>query len=170
MMDLNRVTRWAMAVLAALAMAGAPARAAESPPAADSHKSIGVLNQQTWQLAQGKLPEEFLDRYRKGQWEHEIVEAPAGTHFRDEDFIAAGKENEGKYALGPDGGIVEVASGKQPAFIYGPPFPTIDPKDPQAGAKIVWNFFYQSYVLGNSRNFVNLDWVGNNGMQRSIAT
>ena len=43
------------------------------------------------------------------------------------------------------------AAGKQPPFVYGPPFPTIDTKDPQAGAKIVWNFFYQSYLLGNCR-------------------
>jgi hypothetical protein len=46
----------------------------------------------------------------------------------------------------------------------------IDKNDPQAGAKIVWNFFYQSYLLGNSHNQVNLDWVGEQGMQRSIAT
>ncbi len=158
------------AIAVVLAIASAGVGADQAPPPAASHKSLGMLNEQTWQMAQGKLPDEFLNRYRNGQWEHEIVEAPAGTHFRDEDFIAAGKANEGKYGLGPDGDIIAVATGKQPEFIYGPPFPTVDPKDPQAGAKIVWNFFYQSYLLGNSSNKVSLDWVGTTGMQRSIST
>ena len=64
---------------------------------------------------------------------------------------------------GPTAAVVESGSGKQPPYIYGPPFPVIDKNDPQAGAKIVWNFFYQSYLLGNSHNQVNLDWVGTPG-------
>jgi len=143
-------------------------------PAGRAHaaepKPIVELNEQTWKLAEGSLPEEFLNRYKNGEWRHRIYEPPAGTHLADDDFITAGSGNEGKYALGPEGQVVEVATGKQPAFIYGPPFPTIDPKDPQAGAKCVWNFFYQSYTLGNSRNFVNLDWVGTKGMERRMAT
>ena len=169
MMESTRFARWAIAAIAAAVLAGAAA-GADQAPSASGHKSLGMLNEQTWQLAQGKLPEEFLDRYRKGQWEHEIVEPPPGAHFGDEDFLAAGKANEGKYAIGPDGGIIDVSTGKQPAYVYGPPFPTVDPKDPQAGAKIVWNFVYQSYLLGNSKNLVSLDWVGTNGMQRSIST
>jgi hypothetical protein len=129
-----------------------------------------VLNADTWQQAQGLLPPEFLDRYRNGLWWHEVVAAPEGTHFADEDFLAAGQRNAGQYDIGPTGGIVEKGSGAQPAFVYGPPFPIIDANDPQAGAKIVWNFFYQSYLLGNSHNLVNLDWVGAAGMQRSIGT
>jgi hypothetical protein len=69
---------------------------------------------------------------------------------------------------GPEGGD-RVATGQQPTFVYGPP-PNIDAQDPQAGSKCVWNFFYQSYLLGNSRNFVNLDWVGAQGMERRMAT
>ncbi|HSP95832.1 MAG TPA: DUF1329 domain-containing protein [Candidatus Dormibacteraeota bacterium] len=151
-----------IAVAAAAMIVAATAGAAPAPGT--------ILNADTWQQAEGMMPPEFLDRYKNGQWQHEVVEAPAGTHFGDEDFLAAGEKNGGQYALGPDGGIVESGSGKQPAFIYGPPFPVIDKNDPQAGAKIVWNFFYQSYLLGNSHNQVNLDWVGTSGMQRSIGT
>jgi hypothetical protein len=152
---------WFMPIVACAALGRV--HAAESKP-------IAELNEQTWKMAEGLLPDEFLNRYKNGEWRHSIYEPPAGTHFADEDFIAAGAQNEGKYAIGAEGQVIEVASGKQPAFIYGPPFPVIDPKDPQAGAKCVWNFFYQSYVLGNSRNFVNLDWVGNQGMERRMAT
>jgi hypothetical protein len=152
-------------VLAAVAVVSLVAAVAAAQPMPGT-----VLNADTWQQAQSLLPPEFLDRYKNGQWQHEVVEAPAGTHFGDADFLAAGEKNVGQYAIGPDGGIIETGSGKQPAFIYGPPFPVIDKNDPQAGAKIVWNFFYQSYLLGNSHNQVNLDWVGTQGMQRSIAT
>ncbi|MBX3025951.1 DUF1329 domain-containing protein [bacterium] len=150
------------AVIVALSAAGSPAGAEPAPGT--------VLNADTWQQAEGMLPAEFLDRYKNGQWQHEVVTPPAETHFGDEDFLAAGQRNGGQYALGADGGVVESGSGQQPAFIYGPPFPVVDRNDPQAGAKIVWNFFYQSYLLGNSHNQVNLEWVGSQGMQRSIGT
>lgn len=143
---------------------------AADPLSAADAKPIAELNAQTWKMAEGLLPDEFLNRYKNGDWRHSIYEPPAGTHFADEDFLAAGAGNEGRYALGDDGQIVDASTRKQPAFIYGPPFPTIDPKDPQAGAKCVWNFFFQSYLIGNSRNFVNLDWVGHSGMERRMAT
>jgi hypothetical protein len=153
----------AMIAAAVAVTAGAPTAGAEPAPGT-------ILNADTWQQAEGMLPPEFLDRYKNGQWQHEVVAPPEGTHFGDDDFLAAGARNAGQYALGPEGGVIEAGSGKQPPFIYGPPFPVIDENDPQAGAKIVWNFFYQSYLLGNSHNQVNLDWVGSAGMQRSIAT
>jgi hypothetical protein len=131
---------------------------------------VAVLNAETWEMARGLLPDEFLQRYKDGEWEHEIHEIPRGTHLVDYDFIEAGEKNVGRYDIGPNGGIIDVNTGKQPPFVYGPPFPNIDPEDPKAGAKVVWNFFYQSYLLGNSRNFVNLDWVGTTGMERRLRT
>jgi hypothetical protein len=158
-----------LGVLLGLSIPGAtvPARGEDAAPRG---RLVQVLNQDTWQSAQGLLPEEFLDRYKRGEWTHEIWEAPPDTHFGEPDFLAAGARNAGRFALGPEGGIIEIATGKQPPFIYGPPFPTIDPSDPQAGTKIVWNFFYQSYILTTSRNFVSVDWVGTRGLERRLAT
>jgi len=138
--------------------------------AADAGQQVAVLNAQNWQIAQGLLPEEFLARYKNGEWTHEIWTPPSDTNFFDRDFIAAGANNEGKFEIGPQGQIVEKATGEQPKFIYGPPFPKIDPADPQAGSKIIWNFFYQSYSLGNTHSAVNLDWVGTRGLDRSLST
>jgi hypothetical protein len=162
--NLVRMTVTAAAIVTAIQASGQTAAVGAGPAPGT------VLNAQTWQQAEGLLPQEFLERYKSGQWEHEVVEAPPGTILADQDFLAAGQRNAGQYGIGAEGQIIETGSGGQPAFIYGPPFPIIDPKDPQAGAKIVWNFFYQSYLLGNSRNYVSLDWVGNAGMQRSIST
>ena len=152
-----------MSILCLLCFAG-PAKAE------DQGRSLGMLDKTTWEKARGLLPDEILERYKNGEWSHEIYEPPAVTRYADVDFIAAGQKNEGKFDIGPEGGIISKDTGKQPDFIYGPPFPTIDPKDPKAGTKIVWNFFYQSYLLGNSRNFVNLDWVGRNGAERQLGT
>jgi hypothetical protein len=162
-----------LATLASLlvsSLAAAQPSLAEEAPVADGAKLLGALNTETWQTAEGLIPAEFLEHYKSGAWTHEIWEAPTGTHYYDADFIAAGEQNKGRYDIGSDGQVVEIATGKQPGFIYGPPFPDIDPSDPKAGAKVVWNFFYQSYILGNSRNFVNLDWVGSKGMERRLRT
>ena len=36
--------------------------------------------------------------------------------------------------------------------------------------KIAWNFFYQSYLLGDDRNLVALTWVGSSGVDRELKT
>src|SRR2546430_10361299 len=46
----------------------------------------------------------------------------------------------------------------------------IQPDDPQAGAKLVWNYFYNSYLLGDDRNVVALSWIGRHGLDRQIRT
>lgn len=152
----------------ALLLVGAPVTAQTA--AAERAQPIGTLGPQTWESARGLLPDEFLQRYQRGEWQHEIYEAPAGASFTDQDFLAAGEQNRGRYAIGEKGQVVEVATTEQPLFVYGPPFPVIDPNDPQAGTKIVWNFFYQSYALGNSRNFITLVWVGTRGEERRLST
>lgn len=158
-----------LVALTLFAWASASRLASADEPAATAVK-LGTLDAETWQSAQGLVPEEFLNRYKDGQWTHDIYEAPPGTLFADPDFIAAGKDNVGRFAIGAKGELIEVATGKQPASLYGPPFPDIDPNDPQAGSKVLWNFFYQSYALGNSHNFINLDWVGTRGRERSLVT
>jgi hypothetical protein len=45
--------------------------------------------------------------------------------------------------------VVEKSSGEQPPFIFGFPFPQIDPKDPAAGSQIIWNYLYRTWYFGN---------------------
>jgi hypothetical protein len=80
-----------------------------------------------------------------------------------------GKEaNRGRYALSPQGSIVDVRSGAPPEYVYAWPFPEIDPADPQAAMKIVWNYFYTIYYGGNSHYRADLLWVSRRGLDRSI--
>ncbi|GIW39951.1 MAG: hypothetical protein KatS3mg076_0528 [Candidatus Binatia bacterium] len=163
-----------LSLTTALLAASVQARAAEPGPGGSQKKStlepIGVVNSETWEQYKDLLPAEFLERYKNGEWEHEVYEIPEGTVLADLDFLAAGERNRGKYDIGKYGEVIDVKTGKQPQFIYGPPFPDIDPADPKAGIKCVWNFFYQSYLLGNSLNYVNLDFVGRRGMERRIVS
>jgi hypothetical protein len=36
--------------------------------------------------------------------------------------------------------------------------------------KLVWNFFYQSYILGDDRNLVGLAWISRRGIDREVKT
>jgi hypothetical protein len=125
-----------------------------------------VLNQQTWQLADGKLPPEILKHYKEGDYINKIVSWPKDFFEWPEDFLAASKTNEGKYEIGDKGHVVEKATGKQPDYIIGFPFPTIDENDPKAAAKVMWNFFYRTWYFGNNKNESQVNWVNRKGLER----
>src|SRR5262245_26516284 len=90
-------------------------------------KKVGVLNVQNCEATIGLFTDGFLNRYKNGEWEHEICEAPPETKFHDPDFMNAASGNGGRYAIGKSGEVVDIKTGKQPEFAYGPPFPDIDP-------------------------------------------
>ena len=129
-----------------------------------------LIGPDTAAQAEGLLPQEFLERYRKGEWKHPVALPKPGTLLMDPEWLAAGKENVGKFTISDEGSIRDVTTGKQPTFIWGIPFPNIDPKDPKAGYKIAWNFFYQSYILGDDENLVSLVWVDHGGPGRQLKT
>jgi hypothetical protein len=108
-----------------------------------------TLGASSWERARGLLPDEILTHYRRGEFENRIGRMDESRFRFDADFERATTENRGKYHLADDGTILD-ASGKQPPFVYGFPFPDIDEKDPQAATKIAWNFFYTYYSAGNN--------------------
>ncbi len=131
-------------------------------------KAGDVLGADNAQLAEGLLPPEILDHYKKGEYSNPIVDWPDSAYAWPTDFEAATKANEGKYEIGPAGQVVEKATGKQPDFIIGFPFPTIDEKDPQAASKIIWNFNYRTWYFGNSKNESQVNWVSNRKLERRM--
>jgi hypothetical protein len=89
------------------------------------------------------LPSSIAHRVELGQYQLKVV--PVDTkRFRanyTERFWKASAANAGKYDIDSEtGGLVEVSSGKIPERLFGLPFPTIDPADPQAGAKVIHNY------------------------------
>jgi len=128
-----------------------------------------VIGPDTAAQAKDLLPEEIYQRYQKGEFLNEVAEPKPGTKLIDPDFLTASAANRGKYTVSDIGTIIDPKTGKQPTYVYAAPFPDIDPRDPQAGVKLIWDFFYQSYLLGDDRNLVGLSWVARHGVDRDSA-
>ena len=151
---------WFVVVLSLLALASrASASGAGLEPGS-------WLDQSSSAAAQDLLPSEFLGRYERGEWKHQVVEPKPGVLVVDPEWVAAGKENQGRFKLDENGSIRRADDGSEPASIYGAPFPTIDANDPEAATKLIWNYFYNYWTIGNNRTTTGLTWVSQGGRDR----
>src|SRR5690606_5204586 len=135
-------TRWAMkryyvagVILAGFAVVAVTGR---QPPLRDGT----MLDATTWEHAQNLLPEEILAHYQYGEYANKIADISLGTYVDigfPPPFREASERNLGRFDVTERGTIVERDTGRQPSYIVGLPFPEIDPVDPAAGVKIVWN-------------------------------
>jgi len=125
-----------------------------------------TLDKSNWQKAEGLLPPEILKHYREGGYINKIVDWPIGAYKTPTDFAAGTKSNEGRFEIGNLGQIIEKSTGKQQKYIIGFPFPTIDPNDPKAASKILWNFFYRTWYFGSSINESQVNWISATKLQR----
>ncbi len=168
-------TRHAIAVMALGAMC---LGATDSAPAGDGEMErkraaeIGlqpgmVLDRTTAALATNYLPPEILKHYESGEYRNEIVEWPPGKISLGPAFAAQTERNAETLTVDDLGTIVDKPTGKQPPYIYGTPFPKIDRSDPNAGVKVLWNYFYTSaWWNGNSRTLARLLWLNATGIDR----
>jgi len=152
-------------VLVVLALGGWLASA--TAQAAEPLKPGATLGPDTAASQQGLLPAEILSHYQKGEYVNPVMSWPADKYNWPADFKAGSTANEGKYVVGELGEILEKASGKQPGFVFGLPFPTVDQADPQAGVKVVWNMFYSFWYWGNLHAESQVNWIGPKALERS---
>ncbi len=141
-------------------------QAATSAPAVAPAASAATLGKENWQTAEGLLPPEVLEHYKKGEYQNRIVDWPMGKYRFEKAFEDATQANRGKYDVNEAGTIIDKATGKQPPLVYGFPFPDVDAKDPRAGIKILWDSYYAYWYQGNSHNDVRLVWVNPTGIDR----
>jgi hypothetical protein len=134
----------------------------------DELKPGDVLNQTNWKKAEKLLPPEILKHYQDGEYANPVVAWGPDTYVYPKDFLTASKTNEGKYTVGEHGEILEKATGKQPAFVLGLPFPTIDPKDPHGGPKVLWNHYYRTWYFGNFRVATQMNLVNAKALERRL--
>jgi Protein of unknown function (DUF1329) len=125
-----------------------------------------TIGKDNWQSAEKLLPPEILKHYREGEFKNRIVAWPQGSFRWENAFQEATLDNRGKYKVDAVGTIIDKATGKQPPYVYGFPFPDIDEKDPDVATKILWNSYYGYWYLGNSHNEVRLVWVNPDGIDR----
>ena len=125
-----------------------------------------VLNKDTWQQAEGLLPPEVLKHYQSGDYANPIADWPNGLYIAPPDFKAASEKNAGQLDLDENGSIIEKGPNKPPAYILGFPFPIIDPADPKAGTKILWNYYYRTWYFGSLHAESQLNWVAPKSLER----
>jgi Protein of unknown function (DUF1329) len=126
-----------------------------------------TLEQANADKAKDLLPPEILKHYRDGGYRNEIGSWPDGIINREKSFEEATRQNAERYAIDPKTGtLVEKATGKQPEYAYGIPFPAIDAGDPDAGLKSVWNMFYNYWNNGSYHFNAILVWTSPTGRER----
>ena len=152
-------------LLAMTALVACAATAHAQAPA-DGLKPGMTLDQSNWQLAEGLLPPEILNHYKDGGYANPIVDWPVGTFNWPPDYKASTEKNAGQFKISDTGTVVLNSTGEQPQYILGQPFPVIDPADPQAAVKILWNYFYITWYYGNLHAESQVNWVGQRGMER----
>jgi hypothetical protein len=159
--------------LSALALAlafGALVVSAPRSQAADKDESW-ILDANNWQEGKDLLPEPVVKRLQKGEYWFKVVPADHEKFHKNysQAFWDGTAANEGKYDLEPkQNGLRDKATGKIPEFVFGLPFPKIDKADPQAGAKIAWNFNLAGAQGGGGGATFTLNGVDTNGQFRRI--
>jgi hypothetical protein len=162
------------AVGAALALCLARSSTVRAGDAAGEEVAPGlhvgdVLDKTNAAKAKDLLPPEILQHYENGAYRNRIVAYPVGSARWEKSFLEATEKNAGQLDVDDAGTIVYKGSGKQPDYLYGIPFPTIDPNDPKAAVKIVWNQFLGYWnTSGNTFNVALVAMLQPKGMDREI--
>lgn len=90
------------------------------------------------------LPESVAKRVADGSYEITLADLKSAAGLASvyaPAFYEASEANKGKFSLDKEGGLIGVASGKRETLPYGLPFPDVNASDPDAAAKLLWNFY-----------------------------
>ncbi len=128
-----------------------------------------VIDKTNWEKAQKLLPETVLDWVKEGKIVLNISEPryESGNSFPPF-VLEAFQTNIGRYALDSDLWIVEADTGERAKRIMGLPFPEIDPDDPKAPQKIMYNNKYLQYSLGGLQGHGHFTFVDRSGYERRL--
>lgn len=126
-----------------------------------------TLGHENWQEARGLMPDPVLRRFQDGSYRARII-ALSDTVEWGSKFKAASEANARKFAVDSEGSLIDPVTQTYPAFLYGYPFPQIDPADPQAAAKVMYNFSYTLMQPDDADRFSNLHWVTPSELERYI--
>jgi len=138
-----------------------------SPHARAQLKPGDTLGKENWQAAKGLMPESILRRFEDGSYRAKVIALPHTMSWGSK-FTAASASNAGKFSVDPEGALIDKATQAYPTFLYGYPFPQIDPKDPQAAAKVIYNFSYTLMQPDDADRFSNLHWVTPSALGRYV--
>ena len=125
------------------------------------------LGQKNWQEAEGLMPDLILRRFQDGSYEARIVTLTDTLRWGSK-FTAASEANAGKFTVDAEGSLLDAVTHTHPPFLYGYPFPRIDPSDPHAAAQVMYNFSYTLMQPDDADRFSNLHWVSPTRLERHV--
>lgn len=129
-----------------------------------------TLGKDNCQQAKGLLPDRILQGFCSGEYgPTKIVEVPNSAYVYSERFRNATEANAGKYYVTEEGALHEQASKTWPRDWHGFPFPRIDPNDPQAAFKIMYNHQVAYFQFDDGYWFASTDWITPSGFDRSVS-
>jgi hypothetical protein len=127
-----------------------------------------MLDRSNAHLAKGMLPDELLRHYEQGEYANRIVDYPLGNPAWEASFVEATRRNAETLRVDEKGTIIDRTTGQQPAYIYGLPFPNIDPSDPQAGVKAIWNQYLAIWYGGSAHTKTKVLMFNTKGLEREL--
>ncbi len=149
-MPWSRVVRWGLVVLAATGLV------ALTTPAGAELKPGDRLDKSNCQEAKSMLPEPVGEWFCDGQFTAEIIDVKDEAFQYSKKFKAGSEANAGRYYVTDDGYMYETATNTWPHYWYGFPFPAeIDPKDPKAANKIMYNHQVARFQIDDVYWFVS---------------
>jgi hypothetical protein len=124
-----------------------------------------LLGQKNWEEAKGLLPDAILQRFQDGGYEAKVITLPHTLAWGSK-FKSASETNAGKFAIDEEDSLIAIDTKTYPAFLYGYPFPQVDPNDPQAAAKVIYNFSYTLMQADDADRFSKLSWMQPTAFER----
>ncbi len=99
-----------------------------------------LIDKSNWQKSEGLLPDSVLDWVRAGQYTIPVGELEYPLRESFPNYVLEHMDaNATRYTLNEEDEIVDTKTGKVADEIVGLPFPKIDPEDPKAAVKIIYN-------------------------------
>jgi hypothetical protein len=138
-----------------------------SLPAQADLKPGDTLSRENWQAAKKLMPDPVLRRFEDGSYQAKVIAFPSGMTWGRK-FTASSETNASKFSVNAEGFLIDNATQAYPDFLYGYPFPQIDPKDPQAASKVMYNFSYTLMQPDDADRLSNLHWVTPTALERYI--
>ncbi len=130
-----------------------------------------IIDKTNWEKAEGLVPDCMLEWVKKGEWTLPLGKLNYDTsEYFTPYAIESFTGNVGKYDLNEEDIIVETETGEMARMVIGFPFPKIDPEDPKAAIKIMYNKQYVTYVIGCKNFSTFVWWIGRStGFEREIS-
>ncbi|MEW6444083.1 MAG: outer membrane lipoprotein-sorting protein [bacterium] len=111
-----------------------------------------VINKDNWQKVEGLLPDPVLEWVKEGKFPLTIGKINYNPADALPDYALKAREtNDGLYDINEKNELVNKKTGEPARELVGHPFPTIDPADPKAATKVMYNGMLSRLIAGNIR-------------------